>query len=249
VTERPLAAIHVGTSGWSYEEWKHSFYAGTPRRLWLERYAEAFDAVEANGTFYRLLAAHTLEGWYRRTPSSFVFTIKGHRLLTHRLRLHRAAEVVARCRDNAAPLQDKLAAVVWQLPASMPVSLPRLRELLGALDGWSEVRHAFEPRHDSWFRDEVAELLRTHRVAVCISHAPAWPTWDAVTTDLVYVRLHGHTRLYASSYPSDVIEQWAARARAWRAEGREVHVYFDNTADGAAVVDACALRGALDERG
>lgn len=237
--------IHIGTSGWSYAEWKTSLYAGIPPRRWLERYAEAFDTVEANGTFYRLLAPHTLEGWYRRTPSSFVFTIKGHRLLTHRMRLQGAAEVVARCRDNAAPLREKLAAVLWQLPQSMPLSLPRLRELLDALDGWGETRHAFEPRHASWFCDDVAEELRAHRVAVCISDAPTWPAWDAVTTDLVYVRLHGHERLYASSYPTGTIERWAERARAWSAEGRQVHVYFDNTADGSAVTDASALRRAL----
>lgn len=240
-------AIHIGTSGWSYAEWKTTLYAGVPQRRWLERYAESFGAVEVNGTFYRLLAPHVLEGWYRRTPSSFRFTIKGHRLLTHHKRLADAADVVARCKDNAAPLREKLAAVVWQLPKSLPASLPRLRELLEALDGWSETRHAFEPRHSSWFRDEVAEELRAHRVAVCISDAPAWPAWDAVTTDLVYVRLHGHDRLYASSYPPRAIERWAARARAWRDEGRQVHVYFDNTADGSAVLDALALQRALGE--
>jgi uncharacterized protein YecE (DUF72 family) len=241
-------AIHVGTSGWVYDEWKQSFYAGAPRDGWLERYARSFDAVEANGTFYRLLAPRTLEGWRSRTPSSFTFTIKGHRFVTHHTRLRGAAEGVARCRDNAAPLGDKLAAVVWQLPASMRLHLPRLRELLAALDGWSEVRHALEPRHESWFCADVADELRAHRVAVCLSDAPTWPLWDAVTTDLVYVRLHGHTRLYASSYPAESLARWAERARAWRDEGRQVHVYFDNTAEGAAVGNALELRRRLDDR-
>lgn len=241
------AEIHVGTSGWSYTEWKRSLYAGIPPRHWLERYAEAFAAVEVNGTFYRLLAPHTLEGWVRRTPSEFVFTIKGHRLLTHHLRLQGAAEVIARCRDNAAPLREKLAAVLWQLPGSLPLSWPRLHELLDALDGWGETRHALEPRHASWFRDDVAEELRAHRVAVCISDAPAWPAWEQVTTDLVYVRLHGHEQLYAGSYSMQAIERWVERARAWRDEGRQVHVYFDNTADGSAIGDAHAFQQALDE--
>lgn len=248
MTARQQGAIHVGTSGWAYDEWKQSLYAGVPREGWLQRYAQSFATVEANGTFYRLLAPHTLEGWYARTPSSFLFTIKGHRFVTHHTRLRGAAEGVARCRDNAAPLRDKLAAVVWQLPASMRLHLPRLRELLAALDGWSEVRHALELRHDSWFRDDVADELRAHRVAVCISDAPTWPMWETVTTDLVYVRLHGHTRLYASSYPPESLAQWAEKARAWRDAGLGVHVYLDNTAEGAAVGNAVDLRRLVDDR-
>lgn len=93
--------------------------------------------------------------------------------------------------------------------------------------------------------DEVAALLQEGRVANCISDAPDWPMWDAITTDLVYVRLHGHTRTYASSYRRSSLARWAARVRAWLAEGRDVHLYFDNDAEGAAPNNARALLALL----
>jgi uncharacterized protein YecE (DUF72 family) len=84
-------------------------------------------------------------------------------------------------------------------------------------------------------------LLRAHHLANCISDARDWPCWDAVTTDLVYVRLHGHTRTYASSYSGAALARWAARLRRWQRERREVHLYFDNDADGAAPRNALTL--------
>jgi uncharacterized protein YecE (DUF72 family) len=101
-------------------------------------------------------------------------------------------------------------------------------------------------RHRSWFTAEVADELRAAGVAICISDAPVFPMWLEVATDLVYVRLHGHTRVYASSYSRAHLRRWAARARAWQAEGRDVHIYFDNDAEGAAVrnaIDLMALAG------
>jgi uncharacterized protein YecE (DUF72 family) len=103
-----------------------------------------------------------------------------------------------------------------------------------ALARWKSTRHAIEFRHKSWFDDEVAECLESHGIAVCMSDAPDWPMWDQVTTDLVYVRLHGHTRKYASSYTKPALRKWATRTRRWLKENRAVHVYFDNDAECAA---------------
>jgi uncharacterized protein YecE (DUF72 family) len=110
------------------------------------------------------------------------------------------------------------------------------------------VRHAVELRHDSWFDGEVAALLGRHRVAAVQSDAADWPLWDAVTTDLVYVRLHGHRVTYASGYSRRELAAWARRIRGWRAEGRSVHVYFDNTDAGHAVADARVLRRMVSAR-
>ena len=99
-----------------------------------------------------------------------------------------------------------------------------------------------EFRHKTWFDDEVAECLTKHAVANCMSDAPDWPLWDRVTTDVVYIRLHGHTRKYASNYSKRSIENWASRTRTWLNQNRDVHVYFDNEAEGAAPKNALTLR-------
>lgn len=231
----------IGTSGWSYAGWRSGFYAGVPQRKWLAHCAAHFTGVEVNATFYRQIKEVTLERWRDETPEDFAFAVKGHRFVTHIDRLKAPAAPVARQREAVAALGPKLRVVLWQFPASLHKDMERLGRLLEALDAWAEVRHAVEFRHTSWFDDEVAEALGGHRVAACISDAADWPMWEAVTTDLAYVRLHGHTRTYASAYSDPELAVWAGRARGWLAQGREVHVYFDNDAEGAAPFDAMRL--------
>lgn len=228
----------VGTSGWSYGPWAGQFYRGVPRARWLAHYAAQFDAVELNASFYRFVATATYAKWRDQTPARFRFAIKGHRAATHERRLRDVADVVARQRDAAAALGDRLAVVLWQLPRSARKDPGALAPFLDALGAWAGARHAVEFRDYSWFDDDTAQRLAAHRVAAVISDAPRWPMWDAVTTDLVYVRLHGRPTLYASSYDAVALAAWAARVAAWRSEGRAVHLYFDNTMAGAAPADA-----------
>lgn len=234
--------IHIGPSGWNYREWRDDFYAGVPQRRWLAHCAERFGAIEVNGTFYRLVRAETCERWRDETPEGFVFACKGSRYATHQKRLKEPGEPVGRQRDNLAPLANKLAAMLWQLPARMERDDARLDGFLAALGDWPGVRHAIEFRHESWFDDAVAERLSRAGVAVCLSDSPDWPMWERVTTDLVYVRLHGHTELYRSAYRRDHLARWADSAREWLRDGRTVHIYFDNTDGGAAPRDALTLR-------
>ncbi|HUW51288.1 MAG TPA: DUF72 domain-containing protein [Sulfuricella sp.] len=235
----------IGTSGWNYPEWRDSFYGGIPARDWLGFYARHFDAVEVNATFYRHQRRSTFEHWREQTPANFVFAIKGHRYLTHVKRLAEAEQSLATSREAAAGLGNKLAVVLWQTPRSLHKDLARLERFAQALSAWPEVRHVLEFRHASWFDAEVAGCLRGHRLANCLSDAVDWPLWDAVTTDLVYVRLHGHARTYASAYGDGELGDWAGRIRVWLAEGRNVHVYFDNTAAGAALHNALRLKEML----
>jgi uncharacterized protein YecE (DUF72 family) len=238
--------ICVGTSGWVYRSWREHLYRGLPMRAWLAHASSVFDSLEINGSFYTQISRETYRRWRSETPRGFRFALKGHRFVTHYKRLRDVDRSIALLRDAASALGDKLAVVVWQLPASFPADPERLRGFVQSLDGWSTVRHAIELRHRSWFTDEVADILVRARVASCISDAPDFPLWRAVTTDLVYVRLHGHTRKYASSYTRPHLRRWAADANAWAREVRDVYVYFDNDAEGAAVRNALTL---LEELG
>ena len=232
---------YIGTSGWNYKSWRESFYGDTPQKQWLRFCAERFSAIEVNGTFYRLQPKSTFAKWRDETPNDFAFAIKGHRYVTHNKKLLDAKEPVLRCRESASPLRKRLVAVVWQLPAFLKKDRRRLEKFLDVLRDWETTRHAIEFRHKTWFDAEIAECLRRHAVAVCMSDAPDWPMWQEVTTDLVYVRLHGHTRKYASSYSKASLTKWAARIRCWLEENRDVHVYFDNDAEAAAPRNALTL--------
>jgi uncharacterized protein YecE (DUF72 family) len=241
-----MARAYVGTSGWVYAGWREHLYADTPVKRWLEVASRTFDALEINGSFYTQIKPETYARWRSETPDDFRFALKGHRFVTHYKRLRDCSESVARLRDQAKPLGDKLAAVVWQLPANFQADLARLDDFVRALRVWSGTRHAIELRHRSWFTAEVADRMRDANVGVCLSDAPDFPMWREVTSDFVYVRLHGHTRKYASSYNAVSLRRWAADIERWIAEGRDVHVYFDNDAEGHAVRNAVCLRAMLD---
>lgn len=235
----------IGTSGWTYASWAADLYAGAPRADWLAAYAARFDSVEINASFYHALAPATYARWREGTPTAFRFALKGHRTITHVRRLGDVAAPLARQRDAAGALGAKLAVVLWQLPVRFGRDLDRLQRFALALDAWPTVRHAVEFRHPSWFDDAVAQLLARHRIANCQSDAADWPRWDAVTTDVVYVRLHGRPHTYVSRYDTRALRRWADRIEGWRGEGRSVHVYFDNTDAGHAWRDALRLRALL----
>lgn len=236
-----MAHIYIGTSGWNYDSWRADFYRGIPRKDWLGFCAERFNSVEVNASFYRLQSRETFRRWRDATPSGFRFAIKGNRYLTHNKKLADPLPAIRLERDRARGLGGKLAAVVWQLPERFHKNMERLEGFARALKNWRTVRHAIEFRHDSWFDEEVAACLDAHRIAVCQSDAADWPLWNAVTTDMVYVRLHGHDVTYASSYSDKALAQWSRRVRRWSREGRDVHVYFDNDALGAAPRNAMEL--------
>jgi uncharacterized protein YecE (DUF72 family) len=241
-----MPELYIGTSGWNYKEWKESLYQGVAQKRWLEHYASKFPAVEVNATFYRLLKEDTIRNWGQRTPENFVFAAKGSRYTTHTKRLKDPESSVSKQKHNLEPLRPKLRVICWQLPASFQKDISRLQEFTQALDQWPETRHAIEFRDTSWFDKETAECLATHNIGSSISDAADWSRWDRVTTDLVYIRLHGNRTTYQSAYSSQELQTWADSIRSWLNNGCEVHVYFDNTDSGAAVENAFELRSVLD---
>jgi len=237
--------IFIGTSGWNYAGWKDDFYTGVPRKWWLEYYSESFNALEVDGTFYHLLRKNVAKSWYERTPADFHFAVKGHRYITHIKRLEPPGESLKLQRDSTAPLGEKLAAMLWQLPPNLHKDMRKLAVFIAMLAMWPEVRHVMEFRDQSWFDDEVATLMARERIALCQSDAATWPMWRAITTDLVFIRLHGHAATYASNYERDLLELWAKGIRQWLDDGRDVHIYFDNDAQGHAPWNALTLADIL----
>jgi uncharacterized protein YecE (DUF72 family) len=161
--------VRIGCSGWVYDSWRHGIYKGVPQARWLERYAELFDTVEVNNTFYRLVKRTTVEGWVERTPPGFLFAVKGSRYLTHIRRLRGIEEGVARFWEPLEPLREsgKLGPVLWQLPASFHRDDAVLASTLELLP---PARHCFEFRHASWFTPAVGKLLEEHGASLVIPH-------------------------------------------------------------------------------
>jgi uncharacterized protein YecE (DUF72 family) len=239
--------VRIGLSGWNYPDWKDGFYKGVPQRKWLRHAASVFDTLEVNATFYRSMKPSTYEKWRDETPPDFRFSIKGSRYVTHYGQLKDPRESVLRQRDDLEPLAGKIAAVLWQTPAKMEADTDRLKSFLEVLNEWDGTAHAIEFRNTGWFTDEIASILEEAKVANVVSDAADWPCWEAATSGLVYIRMHGHTRTYRSAYSEANLAEWAGRIREWTDEDRTVLCYFDNDAEGAAPDDARRLRDLIEK--
>ncbi len=206
-------------------------------------YAERFDTVELNASFYRLPAPRTFEAWRRRTPEGFLWSLKASRYITHVKRLRDVGEPLKRFYQAATALGAKLGAVLFQLPPSLAYDPALADAFLDLLP--QTFRHAVEVRHPSWLDERFFEALGARGVAFCISDtAGRYPYQEAVTADFVYLRLHGSRKLYASEYTEAELARWVAKLRAW---GLPAYVYFDNDFRGYAVKNAGRLRELLLE--
>lgn len=237
-----MSQLEIGTSGWGYEHWMDCFYQGEPRKNWLRFYADNFSSVEINASFYRLQTTDTFHNWYSQTPENFRFALKANRFLTHYKKLLDPLNSILIEKDHAKVLGKKLSAVLWQLPGSFKKNSARLKTFIEALRQWPEVPHAIEFRHPTWFDDETESCLVHEGIAVCQSDSADWPSWDAVTSELIYIRLHGHDSTYASFYSDNELSVWSHRIQQWLLEGRDVSVYFDNDAHCAAPKNAMLLQ-------
>lgn len=237
----------VGTSGFSYQHWRGVLY---PRELrqshWLEYYAGVFDTVELNVTFYRMPREAVFHSWRERTPSGFLFALKGTRLVTHIHRLRECREALDRFLERAAMLGDKLGPLLWQLPPSLTrddeLLVRFLLELHNAAPIGTALRHAFEFRHESWFTTGVYELLAEHGATLCCAHSERWPTELTMTCPWCYLRFHGRGKLYGSSYEDTELKGWASTIRALVEADIPVFAYFNNDAEGYAVSNALTLK-------
>jgi uncharacterized protein YecE (DUF72 family) len=263
--------VRVGISGWRYPGWRGDFYPrGLAQRRELAYAAERLTSVEVNGSFYSLQRPESYRRWRAEVPDGFVFAVKGGRFITHLKRLRDVETPLANFfASGVLELGPSLGPVLWQLPERLSFDgdlvdgflslLPRTTgeaaelarrhdekvpedRAVTTVDEDRPLRHALEFRSTS-FADEAAyRLLRDHGVACVVADtAGRWPKVLEVTSDFVYVRLHGDRELYASGYSPGALDEWAARCLAWAADGLDVYVYFDNDIKGFAPHDAMAL--------
>ena len=237
--------VRVGCSGWNYASWKDEFYEGKPARLWLEHYAQYFDTVEVNNTFYRLPLKTSVARWVEETPTKFVFALKASRYLTHVKRLTDLGSGIQRYYERLEPLarSPKLGPVLWQLPANFRRDDERLGAALEALPPG---RHCFEFRHATWFVEPVYDLLRKHRAALVIGDRPEVEEFQSheLTADWTYVRFHYGSRGRRGNYSESELEEWARRFEDWRREV-EIFAYFNNDWEVFAVRNALWLKQRL----
>ena len=217
-------SLYVGTSGYSYKEWKGTFYPKElPAKGMLRYYGEQFRTVEINNTFYRMPKVSVLETWAADVPADFKFVLKASQRITHMQRLKDADDSVSYLLETAGALQGRLGPLLFQLPPNMKKDAPRLRAFLALLP--PQRLAAFEFRHPSWFDDEVFGLLRDHQAALCIAEAE-----DGVEVPFVSTAQWGYLRLRRPDYGDAELSAWVRRVREqpWQ----DAFVFFKHEDEG-----------------
>ena len=218
--------IHTGTSGYSYSEWKGSFYPEKlPVKQMLHYYGERFSAVEINYTFNRLPKPSVLEAWAAEVPANFNFALKAPQRITHFQRLKDSGDTLSKFLEVSDVLKKRLGPLLFQLPPNFKKDLPRLQEFLTLLP--STTRATFEFRHASWFDDEVFDLLRKRKVALCNAEAD-----DDLKLPFVATTNWGYLRLRRSDYSTPELKAWMklVQSQDWR----DVFVFFKHEDEGNA---------------
>jgi uncharacterized protein YecE (DUF72 family) len=266
-----MAEIRVGISGWNYAGWRGDFYPkGLVQRRELAYAAEKLTSIEINGSFYSLQRPSSYAAWREQTPDDFVFSVKGGRFITHMKKLNDVGTALANFfASGVLALGPKLGPVLWQLPPNLGYHPERLAGFFDQLPRTTgaaaelakrhdakvpddraltvaeedrPMRHALEVRHASFVTPDAVELLRAHDIGFVVADtAGRWPLVEQITSDHMYVRLHGDQELYVSGYTDRALDAWAEKVLGWADSGQDVFVYFDNDVKGYAPHDAMAL--------
>lgn len=216
-----MAELYVGTSGYSYPEWKGSFYPPRlPAEQLLNFYSQHFRAVEVNYTFFRQPTTRTLAEWVAATPAGFRFALLANQRITHVRRLENVEAALARFLEVATrlALEERLGPLLFDLPEDFTCDLERLEEFLRQRPRAARFALAFD--HPSWFTDEVYEVLRKHKTALCLEESDEGATPEVLTADFLYIRLR------RSDYSDAELAAWRRRLEAWRAQGTDVYAFF-----------------------
>lgn len=231
----------IGCSGYHYAEWKRVFYPDDiPQRKWFEYYAQHFNTLELNATYYKFPRAGILKSWYSRSPKGFVFSVKAPRHITHFSKFNKVQRMLADFGNAVREgLGEKLGCILFQFPANFHFEPERLNRITDLLHG--SVRNVLEFRHESWWTEEVYAALTQSGITFSGMSHPSLPDEVIRTTDTLYYRFHGVPHLYTSPYEGEKLEKTVHEMSSHR-PFEEAFVYFNNTAEGHAVSNARQLQ-------
>ncbi|MFN3301485.1 MAG: DUF72 domain-containing protein [Patescibacteria group bacterium] len=243
-----MKKIYIGTSGWNYYHWKGIFY---PENLksdeLLSYYAQNFSTVEINSSFYHLPREKTFKNWQEKVPKNFLFSVKVWRRITHLKKINKVEDDLKTFWQRCLALKEKLGPLLFQFPPSFKANIEKFekfckffRKLVG------EEKATFEFRNQSWFSLKIYKILKKYNLALCWADTPCYPYQEIVTADYLYLRLHGHEKLYASKYTKKQLQEYALKIKKFLKKGKEAYVYFDNDAYGYAVENAKELKKILN---
>jgi len=228
----------IGTSGFHYNHWKAVFYPDAlPKSKWFSHYAQQFDTVEINNTFYHLPSAAAFDSWKKQAPPGFLYALKFNRYGSHWMRLKKPRETIGNFLEAAMHLGQFLGPVLVQLPPHWHVDAGRLDNFLAGAPG--SLRWAVEFRNPTWLCDEVYKVLQRHKAALCV-HDMIKNHPRVLTSEWTYLRYHGQR--YAGTYSPQKLAAEAKWIKRELASGKDVFAYFNNDAEGYAVKNAADLR-------
>ena len=232
----------LGCSGFYYNHWRGLFY---PEKLgkakWLQYYAEHFNTVELNNTFYRFPSESMLQGWYNKTPENFKFTLKANRLITHTRKFNNTEQFTESFYKLANLLREKLLCVLFQLPPFIQKNIELLEKIASQVD--PKVTNVVEFRHESWWDSEVYAFMEKKGLVFCTVSASELPETLVATASSVYVRFHGKNGWYKHFYPEEELKGWAEKIKKQNA--KRVFCYFNNDLNANAVKNCQTLKQLL----
>lgn len=223
--------IHIGIGGWTYEPWRGTFYpAGLPQARELEYAGQHLTAIEVNGTFYRTQTVASFQKWRDAVPESFVFSLKASRFCTNRKVLTEAGESIGKFLDSGiAELGPKLGPILWQLAGTKKFDADDMADFLSLLPaehGGVKLRHAIEPRHESFADPAFIAMARDHNVAIVYAEHDTYPRIEAQTADFTYARIQQAREELPHGYTEAELDRLADQALDWAAGGRDVFLFF-----------------------
>ncbi|HKP46031.1 MAG TPA: DUF72 domain-containing protein [Pyrinomonadaceae bacterium] len=233
---------YIGTSGWHYKHWLGLFYPEKlPAGKMFAFYAQHFDTVEINNSFYNLPLPTTFDSWRDNSPPKFLYAVKGSRFITHMKKLKDPASSSEKFFANVARLEPKLGPILFQLPPNWSFNLERLDNFLAVMP--AQYRYVLEFRDESWLVKDAYEVLRKYNAAFCIHDLARMKTPLELTANFTYLRFHGPgAAKYRGSYSAAALAHWAERINSWRANGIDVYAYFNNDIGGHAITNALELK-------